>query len=333
MTSCAHECVSHNYVVTVAEEEEREGWTLHQICTMIMYSAKSCGIANSTLDKLLKVFSLVIDTERSTTDVDAVRKFPKTSRALGTFLNLQPPSKQTVVFFCPARRQILKRGYETPSFDLCGFTLRQVHEGRNRSYICDLCDTEWDKQHVEKDGNFFSAQSLNSLLSTTMQTYGKYCSPSEQKDGDGLVHDLYDGERFKMMETDPSDIIFSVHADGAEISKSTKSKMYLMFVHVHNIPLRMRHTVWPLLLVWVGENLPKDREAFLLYLTKELRQLQRGHPSFRPIKWTGRDGTEVTSAAYVHSVFADAPERTALNGHLSHSAGEGCIYCLQVMYN
>ena len=141
---------------------------------------------------------------------------------------------------------MLKRGAETQGFDLCGYTLTVVNAGPNRTYSCDVCETEWDKNVIEKDGNYFSCQTLQSLLGNAMKRYGKYCSVQEERAEDGLLHDVHDGERMKQMAVSKKDIIISIHGDAAQISKSTDKKMYLMFVQIHNIPVRIRQSVWPL---------------------------------------------------------------------------------------
>ena len=135
-----------------------------------------------------------------------------------------------------------------------------------------------------------------------MKRYGKYCSVREDRAQDCLLRDVHDGERMKQMEVRNQDIIISIHADAAQISKSTDKKMYLMFVQIHNIPVRIRQSVWPLLLVWVGNALPKDREAFTVYLTQQLQIHQRESPESIAICWTSKESEEVSSSVYVYSV-------------------------------
>ena len=314
-------------------DEDVGGWTAQQICTLIMYTAKSSGIANSTVDKFMKIFALVVDTTRLATDDERLRKFPRSFRSLGNFLGLKPPCQQNVVYICPAKKISLKKGQKEVSLEICGFTLTRKNDGPHRTYVCEACDTEWDKQHVEKDGNCFSAVPMKDILTSTMERYGKYCSSKNQKSPDNKLRDVKDGQRWSDMQLDDGTIVISIHADGASISKSSKTKMYVMFLHVLNIPVRVRINLWPMLLVWVGEDLPKDREAFLLFVTKQLQLHQKTSDRFSPIQWKSLEGDVVNSDVYVHSVYADSPERTTINGHLSHSAGEGCIYCLQVIKN
>ena len=262
----------------LGSQREEQGWTLHQICTMIIFTAESTGTSNATLDKFLKIFELVVDTKRNEADVDRLKNFPKSTRAVGRYLHLQPTNEQNVVYICPTRRPVPKRGVETRGSDLCGYTLTTMNAGANRTYSCDVCVTEWEKKEIEKDGNYFSCQTLQSLLGNAMKRYGKYCSVREDRAQDGLLRDVHDGERMKQMEVRNQDIIISIHADAAQISKSTDKKMYLMFVQIHNIPVRIRQSVWPLLLVWVGNALPRDREAFTVYLTQQLQIHQRESP-------------------------------------------------------
>ncbi|OQV14460.1 hypothetical protein BV898_11302 [Hypsibius exemplaris] len=83
-------------------------------------------------------------------------------------------------------------------------------------------------------------------------------------------------------------------------------------------------------MVWCGTDLPKDRECFIIEDTKQLRAVQPGHAGSSPIVWKDSTGETVSSFAYVHSVLADSPERSALNGQLSHTAAQGCVYCEQI---
>jgi hypothetical protein len=106
--------------------------------------------------------------------------------------------------------------------------------------------------------------------------------------------------------------------------------MYLIFVQCINIPVRLRRPIWFLQSIWVGEYLPKDREVFLVELTKQMQVLHPESDVFQPIEWTDRNGQEQSSAVFIHSVLADSPERAALSGQLAHSAAQGCIYCEQV---
>ncbi|GAV06912.1 hypothetical protein RvY_16821 [Ramazzottius varieornatus] len=106
--------------------------------------------------------------------------------------------------------------------------------------------------------------------------------------------------------------------------------MYLIFVQILNLLLRVRRCVWHFAAVWVGEDLPKDRECFLMNQTLQLRELDENSNTFLPIHWIDAFGEEHYSPGYVHGFLSDSPERSAINGYLSHSAFQGCIYCLQV---
>ena len=143
------------------------------------------------------------------------------------------------------------------------------------------------------------------------------------------MNDVVDGRRYHEMDVTRKELVIIAHSDGAAISKSTAKKLYVTFVQCINIPLELRLPIWCLQSVWVGEDLPKDRECFLMELSQQLQETQIGHENFLPVEWQDTDGNPVQSSVYVHSYLADSPERTALNGQLSHSAVQGCIYCLQ----
>ena len=132
------------------------------------------------------------------------------------------------------------------------------------------------------------------------------------------------------VELSPSDLTIMIHANGAALSKSTNKKLYLIFAQCPDVPLRIRRTTWFLQSVWCGAYLPKDREPFLLELTRQMKALQPSGEAFKPVKWTNAMGKEMESAVYIHSALADAPERAALSGQLSHSSKQGCHYCEQV---
>lgn len=91
--------------------------------------------------------------------------------------------------------------------------------------------------------------------------------------------------------------------------------------------------MWHLTAVRVGEHLPTDRESFLLNLTTQLRDLDEESKSFQPIIWHDKFGAVNHSPAHICCILADSSERTVLDGHLAHSASQGCVYCLQVLQN
>ncbi|GAU87272.1 hypothetical protein RvY_00151 [Ramazzottius varieornatus] len=55
-------------------------------------------------------------------------------------------------------------------------------------------------------------------------------------------------------------------------------------------------------------------------LTLQLQELDENSNTFLPIHWIDAFGEEHYSPGYVHGFLSDSPERTAINGHLSHSA-------------
>ena len=114
--------------------------------------------------------------------------------------------------------------------------------------------------------------------------------------------DIYDGERCKDMELCDEKFIISVHGDSAAISKSTNKKVYLMFIRPLNLPCVIRNNLWLLHTLWVGESLPKDRECFLLEMSKQLNRLQYGNPNFHPLCYTDANGKRLSSEVLVHSV-------------------------------
>ncbi|GAV07038.1 hypothetical protein RvY_16926 [Ramazzottius varieornatus] len=183
---------------------------------------------------------------------------------------------------------------------------------------------------MEKDGNHFVVASLHWILSNVLDRYGGKIRTSAIADGvTNVMYDVRDGDRWKNMRLIGTDLVISVHADSAAISKSTQRKMYLIFIHLLNLPIGLRRNMWPLFLVWVGEALPKDREAFLMELSLQLNALQKGSAGFQPVSWKDMEGRMKESSTYLHSVWSDTPERAAINGQFSHAAAQECIYCTQ----
>ena len=318
-------------VFPLTESVANNGWTMFDICAMLLYTAKSNGVSNSTLDKFLKVIALVVNRKRCVNDCQKVKKFPANPRAVQRFLKISREENHKIVFICPAQRTVRKKNEDVPVSEICGYTLRLLEGAGPNTYISDLCEAEWDNKLVEKDGNHFAASSIHWLLCNILTKHGKrFSGATEHQSASQVLHDVKDGERWKKMGLQASDLLISVHADGAAISKSTKRKMYLIFLHLLNLPVGPRQNIWPLVLIWVGENLPKDREAFLMELSLQLKNLQIGAENFQPVVWVDKNGETIRSSVYVHTIMSDTPERAALNGQLSHSAAQGCIYCTQV---
>ena len=317
-----------NYPVTIAD-----GWTAEDITALTLFAGKSSGVSNSTLDKFFLILALVIDGERLLSDQKKNVKFPKSVQSAKSLLKIKKEGFHKIVSICPSKRVKRTKGKEETMNEVCGYTLREVPEANPPLYACDMCDIEWEKAIVEKDGNHFAVSSLHRLLTDVMDQLGKKISVKDfvRTRSNDHLHDVKDGARWRNMTLRPNDLVISVHADGAVISKSTTKKMYLVFVHVLNLPPRICQNVWPLFAVWVGDILPSDREAFLLVLTIQLRDLQESSTNFNPVKWTDVDGVIVKSSVYVHSVMSDTPERTAINGQLGHAVSQGCIYCTQVI--
>ncbi|GAU99298.1 hypothetical protein RvY_10323 [Ramazzottius varieornatus] len=252
-------------------------------------AAKSTGTSNATLNKFLKEIALIADGKRRRAEPKKHRKFPKKRKK---------DDKQQVVYICPYQRPVRKKRNEQWETELCGYTLREVGDGNYKSYHCDLCETVWTRKAVEKDGNLFIMNPVRRAIQETMDKYGCQIDPSDQERHDDL-RDVTDGMRSEQMGI-PSDAIeLAIHADSGEFSKSTNKKMYLVFVQVLNLPVRIRKCVWHLAAVWVGENLPSDRESFLLNLTTHLRDLDENSESFQPVVWTDKFGTVHHSSAYV----------------------------------
>ncbi|GAU87248.1 hypothetical protein RvY_00129 [Ramazzottius varieornatus] len=274
--------------------EDEAGWTMDQVASLLLYVAKSTGTSNATLDKFLKVIALIADGKRSQADPKKHRKFPKSTKSLKTMLNLQKNGKQQVVYICPYQRPVRNKRNEQWETDLCGYFLKEVGDGNYKSCHCDLCETVWTRKEVEKDGNLFIINPVRRFIQETMDKYGCQIDPSDQE-RHGNLRDVADGMRSEQMGI-PSDAIkLAIHANSGDFSKSTNKKMYLVFVQVLNLPVRIRRCVWHLVAVWVGENLPSDRESFLLNLTTQLRDLDENSESFQPVVWTDTFGTVHTS--------------------------------------
>ncbi|GAU89197.1 hypothetical protein RvY_01776 [Ramazzottius varieornatus] len=266
-------------LVSMVSDDPNDGWTLNQVCSMLLYVAKSTGTSNAALGKFLKVMAVVIDGKRSLTDPKKRRKFPQSARSLKSLLNIKRNHCEKIVYICPYQRQVRKKTNETWETELCGYVLREVGEGKHCLYHCDLCGTNWERKIVEKDGNHFVINPIRNIAGEALHKYGKLVDPRQ------------------------------------EHSKFAASGQTLC--------VAPRGCVG-------GEDLPKDLECFLMNLTLQLQELDENSNTFLSIHWIDAFGEEHYSPGYVHGFLSDSPERTAINGHLSHSACQGCIYCLQV---
>ncbi|GAU97104.1 hypothetical protein RvY_08457 [Ramazzottius varieornatus] len=146
------------------------------------------------------------------------------------------------MYICPYQRQVKKKTNETWETELCGYVLREVGEGKHCLYHCDLCDTDWERKIVDKDGNHFVIDPIRNIAEEALHKYGKLADPRQER-VPGILRYVTDGSRFQQMDIPRSHIIFLFHADGAEFSKSTKKKLYLIFVQILNLPLRVRRCV------------------------------------------------------------------------------------------
>ena len=106
------------------------------------------------------------------------------------------------------------------------------------------------------------------------------------------------------MDCSKNDITISLHGDAAVLSNSTKKKAYMMFIRPLNIPQPIRQGLWLLHTLWIGEQLPKDRECFLLEISKQLNRLRSDRPDFSPVCWNDREGNDKESQVAVHSLVS-----------------------------
>ncbi|OWA54227.1 hypothetical protein BV898_18638 [Hypsibius exemplaris] len=302
-----------------------DGWKIVDVAALVLYLAKSTGVADSALNKFLKLFALVADTPRHRHDEHA--KFPCSVHRLHSLLKIDAQSDQQIYYICPATTSGRRRGEQDKVEARCGFRLRRMEECCN--YKCPACGSIWDRKVLGKDGNHVVTIPLSQVLTSTLRRFGQFVSPLATTSENNPSEIMNDVLRAREMGLERNDIAILLHSDGAVINKSTAKKLYLTFLQCPNIPLNIRANHWTLVSVWVGADweLPKDRECFLLELSK---QLKPGNPTHDPIQWTNKEKEHVSSDAYVVAYLADTPERTSLNGQLSHSAGQGCLYCLQI---
>ena len=285
------------HFVTIDDEAET-GWTSRDISVLLAYIAKKNGIPDIVLNKILRVVSVMAECKRASFDVG---RFPRSMASLLRLLKISPKAHYTTVYICPKKTTKRKINEADNDFkEVCGFSLREQFKDGKPEYHCDFCASVWDKAIVSRDGNHFVTAGLHPLLTKTMARLGKLSvKPAQCPDGFG---DIYDGERCKDMDLSDDNFIISVHGDSAAISKSTNKKVYLMFIRPLNLPSVIRNNLWLLHTLWVGESLPKDRECFLLELSKQLNKLQHGTPNFTPLCYTDSNGKELSSGVLVHSV-------------------------------
>ncbi|GAU87279.1 hypothetical protein RvY_00158 [Ramazzottius varieornatus] len=115
--SMNHSCSPDPSVIKDAE------WTILDVCAMMLYTAKSNGVTNATLDNFLKVVALVINGKRNVEDDRARSKFPASVRSVKTALKISHEEQQKVIHICPTKRLIRKKGEDIPTTEICGYTL------------------------------------------------------------------------------------------------------------------------------------------------------------------------------------------------------------------
>ena len=300
---------------------------MEDVCTILLLTAKKSGVSDKTLGKILRIIAIIANVSRHQEDTG--KTFPSSIHRLKTLLKIDPQQDQKIVFICPAMsHKKLQRDEEEKVSERCGYRVSATKDPS--IFRCDLCEKLWTKRELDKDGNFFATVPLHTIMTKTMERLGRFVSTDEfSEKEDGVMNDVVDGSRYSRMGVSRKDLIIIAHSDGAAISKSTSKKLYLTYVQCVNIPLHIRLPVWCLQQVWVAEHLPKDRECFLVEFSKQLKRVQTGNHQFMPVEWTDCSGSAIQSSAYVHSYLSDTPERATISGQLSHSAAQGCLYCLQ----
>ena len=280
--------------------EDETGWTIRDICILLIFTAKKHGISNSTLAHVLRIISIMADCKRATCDSD---KCPKSVPSLLRLIKVSPASYYKTVPLCSKlsfkKRKKVNDEDDAADGDVCGYTLRAESVNGKILYHCDSCLSVWDEKTVNRDGNHFTTVDLHPLLTDVMTRLGPTVVPVQfAQQG---YRDLFDGQRYKEMNCSQDDIPISIHGDGAVLSKSTRKKVYLMFVRPLNLLPSIRHGLWLLHSLWVGEHLPKDRECFLLELSKQLGKLRSDQPEYSPLVWPDVNGIQRESQVLVHS--------------------------------
>ena len=280
--------------------ESDTGWTIRDVCVLLIFTAKKHGISNATLAHVLRIISIMADCRRATFDAS---KCPKTVPALLRLIKVTPASHYRTIPLCSKftfkKRKHSRDEDDAADGDICGYTLREEIVNGKMLYHCNSCHSVWDEKTVNRDGNHFTTVDLHPLLTDVMKRLGPTVVPVQfAQDG---YKDLFDGERFRDMNCSPDDILISVHGDGAVLSKSSKKKAYLMFVRPLNLLPSIRQGFWLLHSLWIGEHLPKDRECFLLELSKQLGRLRDDRPHYSPLVWPDSNGNQRESQVLVHS--------------------------------
>ncbi|GAU89821.1 hypothetical protein RvY_02325 [Ramazzottius varieornatus] len=176
------------------------GWTILDVCAMMLYTAKSNGVTNATLDKFLRVVALVINGKRNVEDDRARNKIPASVWSVKRALKISHEEQQKVIHICPTKRLI-------PTTEICGYTLHPHYNPARKTHVCDLCSAEWDQKVIEKDGNHFVAASLRWILSNVLYRYGKNVSTEGLAGGNtDAMYDVKDGERWKKRKLDGTDL-------------------------------------------------------------------------------------------------------------------------------
>ncbi|GAV07037.1 hypothetical protein RvY_16925 [Ramazzottius varieornatus] len=82
---------------SASQSAKQDGWTIPDICALMLYTVKSNGVTNSTLDKFLKIVALVINGERNMEDGLSGKKFPANVRSVKRMLEISHEDQWKVV--------------------------------------------------------------------------------------------------------------------------------------------------------------------------------------------------------------------------------------------
>jgi hypothetical protein len=323
MHTCS--CVSAASSVFDDTAANQDGWKLADVLVLVLHIAKKSGISDLTLGKLLEIIAILVNVRRNISDTDTC---PNSVFRLKSFLGITPSEHHQVTYFCPNSAAKRVTGQIEKLEERCGFRLRSSDKAG--FWWCDLCAKYFSDKLVNQDGNHFVSIPIHQIMTNVMGRFGKFTSSLEPEAQSTCLNDVVDGSRYKKMGVTKKDLVILKHYDGGKLSCSTTKKLYLSFVQCVNIPLARRLPIWNLQMAWCGDELPRDRECFLVDDTKYFKQVQAGNDGSQPVKWIDRDGIPVESSVYAHSIAADTPERNALSGQCSHTSAQGYLYCEQI---
>ncbi|XP_074098889.1 uncharacterized protein LOC141527362 [Cotesia typhae] len=193
--------------------------------------------------------------------------------------------------------------------------------------FCKKCGPTKSEEHL----GFFLYISLKSQLKQllkipNMERSLKYRF-SRQKKNIHAIEDIYDGEAYKKLSSKGQileqwyNFSFTINTDGCQISNSSRSSAWPVYVELNELPPHMRKKYVMLAAIFVDDKHPKMNNL-LRPFTSELRKLYT-----KGVAWRPSETAKVTSKFIVVTCTLDAPARAAVVRIKNFNGYFGCTFC------